>query len=85
MYEIIYICIYMYILASDMDGSCELIASITSKDALIILLFRDVVINQHKEAVEIIYWKVAVRRAAYAVVAKRAELISSGECLTIGR
>jgi len=47
-------CVCMYRLNSSVDGSCELIASITSKDALIILLFLDGVINQHKEAVEII-------------------------------
>lgn len=75
----------MYMLDSSMDGSCELIASITSKDALIILLFLDVIINQHKEAVEIIYWKVTFQHTAYAVVTKWAELISSGTCLTTGK
>lgn len=69
-------------LDSSLVGSCELIASITSKDELIILLFLDVVINQHKEAVEIIYWKVMFHHAAYAAVTKRAELLS---CLTTGR
>ena len=40
-------------LDSSMDGSCELIASITSKDALIILLFLDVIINNTKKQLKL--------------------------------
>lgn len=47
-----YINIYLYILDSGAGGSRGIIASITSKDALI--LFLDWIINQHKEAAEII-------------------------------
>lgn len=58
----------MYMLDSNRDGSCELIAFIIPKDALIILLFLDVIINQCREAAEIIYREVMFQHAASTAV-----------------
>lgn len=52
MHRYVYINIYLYVLDSGADGSRGIIASIASKDALILFLVW--IINQHKEAAEII-------------------------------
>lgn len=69
----------MYILDSSMDGSCELIASITSEDAAIILLFLGAIINQHKEAAEMMCWRVtfSTRRVRCGNKISRARLVSN--------
>lgn len=53
----------MYILESNTDGSSELIASITLKDALVILFFLQVIINHCRETVQTVQCRVMLQCA----------------------
>lgn len=55
----------MYILESNTDGSSELIASITLKDALVISFFLQVIINHCRETVQTVQCRVMLQCALF--------------------